>query len=475
MATVTGYCRGCNQRFTAVSSERCPQCGEQLTLADEGPTLDLDETMPGGAAPIEIVVPPDLSDTLIGSELSLYTIEEFLGRGGMAWVFRARHNMLFRACAVKLLSPDLEGRSEHSVELFLREARAAASLVHPHVVAVHNIGHAAGFHFIEMEFVPGQSLQTLFAAKKTLSAVEATGYLLQTTSALAEAHRQGLIHRDFKPSNILVRCDGVAKLADFGLAKRVANVGPSGAMQRSGDSLSGTPYYMAPELFHGSVGSRASDVYAVGVSYFYLLTGQFPFRDRNVARLAHLHEEQPVPDPRSIVPTIPEPAAELVMRAMAKEKQERYQTGEALHEAFKRVFTQLRSLLSIVTEAVEGISATVKRVGEVLNIRVPLENGRSQTIFVEETVSETWSTQIVRVFSICGPAKASYYERALELNAQVPHGSLAIEPIDGEPHFVMLNSYLRSTCNPAEIRQSILDIARWADDVENALTGEDRF
>ena len=129
----------------------------------------------------------------------------------------------------------------------------------------------------------------------------------------------------------------------------------------------------------------------------------------------------------------------------------------------------------MVDDAVREMSAEVHDNQNSLAVILTLDNGRSQTVHVEETESATWSTQIVRVYSICGPADSSYYQRALELNSEVPHGSLAIERIDGVPHFVMLNSYLRSAINSVELRQSIHDIAQWADDVEQALTGRDRY
>ncbi len=475
MAPFTGHCRGCNQDFPNSISDRCPQCGEDMTVAADSPTLDLDETMPGKMAPVRPTHAPDLAARLLGCDLANYSINRFLGRGGMAWVFQARHHMLHRPCALKFLNPELEKQAPKAVEVFQREARAAASLVHPHVVAVHNIGDAEGLHFIEMELVPGQSLQHLLVSEKSLSVIDATGFMVQCCSALAAAHQQGLIHRDFKPSNILVRDDGVAKLADFGLAKRVAHAPPPKPGRRDDRGLAGTPYYMAPELFRGTHGSRASDVYAVGVSFFYLLTGHFPFQHANIARLAALHEEQPIPDPRTMVPAVPAQAVELIHRACAKDAHQRFQDGTELYQELQRLFTQLRSMASIVAEAIEGTNAELHDDGERLRIVISLNNNRSQTVYVEETRSEAWATQIVRVFSICGPALPSYYQRALELNAQVPHGSLAIETVDGSPHFVMLNSYLRSTCDPMEIRHSILEIAQWADDVEQALTDDDRF
>lgn len=441
-----------------------------MTVASDRPTIDLAETLPAGAASVVRDPDLDLARELIGQQLALYQIEALLGRGGMAWVFRAHHNMLHRPCAVKVLNPELARQQPQAVEMFLSEARAAASLVHPNVVTVHNVGKAGEHNFIELEYIAGQSLQWLRTRQANMAPIEATGYLLQSCNALAAAHHHGMVHRDFKPANILVRQDGVAKLADFGLAKRII-AGQSPAEQ----GLSGTPYFMAPELFRGSPGSPASDVYAVGVSYFYLLTGKFPFTSRHLVRLEQLHAEQPVPDPRATCPDIPPAAVATIERAMAKRPEDRHPNGAALSADLQSVFTQLRTLRSIVDEAVVGLPAEVESQPTRLAITVRLPAGRTQTVFVEETTLKPWSTSVVRVYSNCGPAHESYYRKALQLNARTAHGSLAIERIDGVDHFVMLHGFLRSTCAPLEIRHAVQDIAAWADEVERALTGADQF
>ncbi len=469
----TGYCRGCNQTFSVAASDSCPQCGEDLTVAAEQSTANLDVTMALGSGPRVDEAADDaaseLSQRLVGSQLAYYHIEQFLGRGGMAWVFRANHDMLQRPCAVKVLDPALIRHQPEAVNLFLSEARAAASLVHPNVVTVHNVGEQDRYHFIELEYISGHSLQYLRASQPELTPLEATGYLEQSCSALAAAHRQGMVHRDFKPANILVREDGVAKLADFGLAKRVA------APHSDAQGLSGTPYFMAPELFVGSGGTPSSDVYAVGVSYYYLLTGSFPFTSRNLLKLEQLHAQAEIPDPRTTHPEIPDAAVRVLRRAMAKRPEDRYRDGDELHDELKQVHTRLRTLPSIVEEALRGLPAQLAPQLGRLAALVSLPSGRTQTVYVEEAESETWSASLVRVYSICGPADATYYRRALELNAQIPHGSLAIERIGPTDYFVMLNSYLRATCEPLEIRHGIQDIAQWADDVEQALTGKDRY
>ena len=470
MGQYTGYCRGCNEDFSAADSDHCPLCGEEMTVASDRPTVDLAETLAADAGASSPAGVFDLAQQLVGTQFSLYKLETLLGRGGMAWVFLAHHNMLQRPCAVKVLSPELAARQPRAVDMFLSEARAAASLVHPHVVTVHNVGEAAKHYFIELEYIPGQSLQCLRTNQTTMTAIEATGYLVQSCSALAAAHRQGMVHRDFKPANILVRHDGVAKLADFGLAKRVI-AGQSATDQ----TLSGTPYFMAPELFRGTPGSPASDVYAVGVSYYYLLTGKFPFTSRHLVRLEQLHARQAVPDPRTICPDIPAAAVATIQRAMAKRPEDRHRDGAALHAELQSVFTQLRTLRAIVDEAVAGLDAVVEPQPPRLAVHVSVPGGRTQTVYVEEADVKPWSTTIVRVYSICGPAQESYYLKALQLNAQVPHGSLAIERIDGVDHFVMLHSVLRAFCDPLEIRHAVQDVAQWADTVERALTGLDQF
>ncbi len=266
MTTTVRYCRGCNEEFAASDDDlRCPQCRQQMTACDITPTPELAETLvgesrkDGGAS-------DDITSTLIGKRFASYTIEAFVGKGGMASVFRATHDTLRRPCAIKILSSELQSRNVEFVEQFISEARTAASVVHPHIVTVHNIGETDSSHYIELEYVAGQSLQHILQSEEKMPPLRATSFLQQACSGLAEAHRYGLIHRDFKPSNILVGPCDHAKLADFGLAKRVS----SRRRSASDEPLTGTPYFMAPELFDGGEASKQADVYAVGVSFYHL-------------------------------------------------------------------------------------------------------------------------------------------------------------------------------------------------------------
>lgn len=515
MTSVVRYCRGCNEQFTVADDDRqCPACRHPLVEGDVAATVDLAETRALDADEAQRV--GELEGGLVGRQLGGYTIESFLGRGGMAWVFRARHDTLLRPCAIKILAPELQERDPKFLEMFVAEARAAASLVHPNVVTVHNVGLYERFHFIEMEYVPGPSLASLVREAGWLSPLEATRMMLQVGAALDAAHVAGLVHRDIKPANVLVRDGQIAKLSDFGLAKRITGE-PTAP---TGERLTGTPYFMAPELFQGVRATSASDVYALGVTYYFLLTGQHPFQDNSLTAMGKRHAEQPIPDPRSVNSEIPDDVVRLIHLAMSKNPLERPRDGGEFHERLRAVFGEMQDLDALVHEALDGRPLAWTHDGNRIVVRVPTSGGRSQRVVIEDHVGachlssaaaprdgETadggpesirtlvprnvlvasrtsatqasptappWAHRLIRIYSVCARADASYFQRALELNASIPHGSLAIDDIEGQPHFVMLNTYPRATCDPIEIRHSVEGIAKWADEIEHALTGLDQ-
>ncbi len=464
MTKTERHCELCQRTFLADDEDPCPQCGDNAHCATGlfSQTVMLDSPTP--PAPVGGMEDPILKP---GDSMDVYRIERLLGRGGMAWVFLAQHNNLARPCALKVLCPELQGGNVESVDLFLAEARAAASVVHPHIVTVHNIGSEGQRHFIELEYVRGRSLDSILA-DGALSALESANLMAQASAALAAAHGVDLVHRDFKPANIMVRDDGVAKLADFGLAKSVAD-------ETGRTRLAGTPYFMAPELFQGDAATPASDVYAVGVSLFQLLTGGYPFNDSKWTELAKLHVEAPAPDVRTSHPHVDDSLARLIGCCLSKSAAGRPQNGAVLHEQLQSVFRSIRDLRTFVYEAFEGDDkVAVTRDAEAFELVVSLPNNRSQRVRIEETTNEIASLPLIRILSLCAPVEDDYLRRALELNASIPHGALSIKEIHGVPYFVMLNNYPRATCDIEELRHSVMDVARWADNVEEALTGHDR-
>jgi serine/threonine-protein kinase len=230
---------------------------------------------------------------------------------------------------------------------------------------------------------------------------------------------------------------------------------------------------MAPELFRGVPASKQSDVYAMGVSFFYLLTGRFPFVDRDILRLASQHAERPIPDPRPYCPDLPDEICEFLRRLMDKDPLRRPHDGEILYGDLRALFGGMRDVHTLVAEALGNLSLAWEAKGGRFVVAVPTTRGRFQKVYIEESPSESWAGRLIRIYSVCAAATEHYLRRALELNATIAHGSLAIEEVDGHPHFVMVNNYPRATCDPEEIRKSVQDIGHWADEVEKALTGED--
>ena len=466
------FCYGCNEKYPGHGKrDTCPICGQSLLAIPDAPTRGgreialRDTPIPGEEENKET------QDELVGQRLGTYTVESLIGKGGMARVYLARHLMLQRACALKILNPQLVKQDDYYINLFLGEARAAAALVHPHVVTVHNIGREGDLNYIEMEFIDGLTLLKLVKNEGKLDPTRSTRLVAQTASALAAAHSVGLIHRDLKPANILVTRNDDAKLADFGLAKRIVADGS----EKWDRDLAGTPHFMAPEQFAGRGASCRTDIYALGVTFYYLLTGRLPFRDPSVGQLAARHARDEIPDlPECDSEALPE-ITSVVRRCLAKRPEDRYDDGQALHEDLQALLGGMRDIESLIATAMEPLQTSWERRGDRFEIQVSLEGGRSQQVFIETVCEGPVSEHLVRIYSICAPLNPEYYRRALELNAKIPHGSIAIEKLQGSPYFIAQNIYPRSTCDPEEIRHSVLDVAHWADHLEERLTGADRY
>jgi len=461
------FCIGCNERC-APEDTLCPRCEAALEIGDAQTTPQARLT-PGGTIQGSSQRGTEQDRELIGSELGVYEIQDFLGRGGMARVYLAKHSMLERPCALKLLNPSLVGADRQFVSQFFSEARAAAALVHPNVVTIHNIGEGNGYHFIEMEYVPGVSLQRKLRGRGRLEPLRATELMVQTCAGLAGAHRSGIVHRDLKPANILVDQTGRAKLADFGLAKRVVG----GNENKNSGKLAGTPYFMAPELFTGTEASRMADVYAAGVTYYYLLTGRMPFFTRSLVELARQHAERPPPDISELQPDVPEQAVEVIRRCLAKDPLDRYADAQDLHDDLRAVFGTLRALESLLHEAYADLDWPWNPDGDGFVVTVPLQGGRSQRVYIEQDRGGNLKDELVKIYSPCAPFQSDFAERALALNAHIPHASIAVQPHHGKMYYVMMAAYPRSTCDPEEVRVATRTIAYWSDYIEHTLTGED--
>jgi eukaryotic-like serine/threonine-protein kinase len=237
-----------------------------------------------------------------------YRLEQSIGRGAMAVVYLARDEELGRPVAIKILAEQL-GSDESIRARFLREARLASRLSHPNVVHVYDAGEARGRLFIVMEHVPGSTL----AACGKLSFGEAVGLAVQACAGLQHAHDAGLVHRDVKPANLLLREDGVLKIADFGIALAADMT----QLTKQGTVL-GTAAYLAPEQAAGETVAAAADTYALAAVLYELLTGRLPYRFDSLAELAALQSRGAITPPRDLEPTIPKGVEAAVMHALAR-------------------------------------------------------------------------------------------------------------------------------------------------------------
>lgn len=469
MTHTTRYCRNCDQQFTVEPSRSsCPECDTALVPWDGSQTVELETVDFCPVPPLEFAF--ESPEALVGKRLAIYEIERFLGQGGMARVYLAKHLTLERPCAIKVLRPAATAGEEYAADAFLDEARAAASLVHPHVVALHTIGESEGRQYIEMEYVNGHSLGRLLEQHGVLEPLEATRLMLQVSSALAAAHEVDMVHRDIKPGNVMVTAARDAKLADFGLAKRITTNQPL-----AGGMLCGTPNYMAPELFAGRPATKQSDIYAMGVTYFSLLVGRLPVDTHSINELVRFHAGGNKIDITDAEGELPDGVVSILRRALATDYATRYENAAELHNDLSATFGSLRPLRSLLNDAFRNTTVKIDEHDKRFSVRVELQNGRQQTVHVEISQDAESGEPIVRAFSICGRATDHYYEKALKLNAAISHGCVAIQAIDGEPHFVMINAYPQATCDPEEIRKSVLEIARHSDDVERLLSREDRY
>jgi eukaryotic-like serine/threonine-protein kinase len=258
---------------------------------------------------------------------SRYELGQSLGSGGMATVVAGHDRVLDRPVAIKLLGryqqPDARAR-------LLREARAAARLHHPNVVAVYDTGEHDGQPFIVMELVRGGTLADLLQERGRLEVEEAVGIALGVLDALAVAHAAGIVHRDVKPGNVLLPHDGGVKLSDFGIAKALEDA--TSGLTATGTVL-GTPTYLAPELIHGESAGPASDVYSVGCVLFELLTGRPPFTGESSVSVAYAHVHQPVPDVTDLRPEVPRDLATVIATAMRKQPGDRYAAAAEMRTA----------------------------------------------------------------------------------------------------------------------------------------------
>ena len=302
----------------------------------EGPSIDSLLRDAGHIAPIE--VEPDR----LGQQLGRFRIDEVLGRGGMGIVYGAEDVELGRRVALKVL-PRAAVADDQRRRRFLREARTAASVSHPNIAAVFDVGEAEGTVFLAMELVRGQTLRAAIAAHpQGMPVAEATRIARAVARGLGKAHARGVVHRDLKPENVMMDEGASPKIVDFGLAKLEASSGGAHDLSTQDGKILGTPSYMAPEQAKGSRATPAADVFSLGIVLYEMLTSTRPFGGASLVDVL-VSIARDVPEaPSKKAPRVPRDLDRIVMKCLAKDPEARYADGDALAAALEIESTTTR-------------------------------------------------------------------------------------------------------------------------------------
>lgn len=285
-----------------------------------------------------------------------YEVIQHIGQGGMADVFLAVDTILNRNVAVKILRADLSTDTV-SILRFEREAQAATALAHPNIVEVYDVGDYKGHHYIVMEYVPGKTLKQVIRERGPLMSEEAVDIMKQLVSAISEAHKRGIIHRDIKPQNVIVKSDGTIKMLDFGIATA------KGSMQLTqANNVMGSVHYLAPELAKGDQATIQSDIYAMGIVLYEMLAGDVPFKAEQAVQIALMHMRDPLPSVRALNPTIPQSLENIILKAAAKNPDERYQSADVmLSDLNQCLLPEKRDVQRYISHAYKGVKPSSTR------------------------------------------------------------------------------------------------------------------
>ena len=257
-----------------------------------------------------------------------YVIEDKIGQGGMSYVYRAQDTKLGRVVAVKVLKEEF-AEDEEFIRKFKNEAKAAAKLAHPNIVAAYDVVDEGELHYIVMELVEGITLKNYIARKGMLSNKETIGIALQAAAGIGEAHKKEIIHRDIKPQNMIISKDGKVKVADFGIAKAVTG-------ETVNASVIGSVHYISPEQARSGVADARSDLYSLGISMYEMITGRVPYEGENTVNVVMAHLSEAMVPPAVYNSDIYPALNDIILKACRKKPEERYQTAEELIADLKR-------------------------------------------------------------------------------------------------------------------------------------------
>jgi serine/threonine protein kinase len=340
----------------------------------------------------------------VGENVGPYRIIEQLGQGGMATVFKAYHASLDRYVAVKALHQAFNEDSTFTAR-FQREARVVAKLEHPNIVPVYDYSEHESRPYLVMKFIEGDTLKARFQ-RGALNSQEIEQVVTSVGSALGYAHQQGVLHRDIKPSNVLLSNEGIMYLADFGLA-RIAQAGES---TLSSDSIMGTPQYISPEQAMGKKDlDSGTDIYSFGVMLYEMVVGQVPFSADTPFSIIHDHIYTPLPLPMDINPKVPEPVQKVLLKALAKDRADRYKTVEDLVYAFKSAWTEAG--VPMQGTAITMRPTSLKRDTKIQDKATAQRIEASQPVVKKRSLSWMWVSLVLMLIVCVGVGLGAFVNR----------------------------------------------------------------
>ncbi len=269
-----------------------------------------------------------------------YKLIQNIGSGGMADVYLAYDNLLNRNVAVKIMKGDLSG-DDVAIERFKREASSISQLYHPNIVEIYDVGIFEKNYYIVMEYLEGKTLKQIIKERGNLNYKEAAFIMRQLISAVSKAHKASIIHRDIKSQNIIIMSDGRLKILDFGVALAL-----NSAQITATDSILGSVHYLAPEISKGALADEKSDIYAMGIVFFELLTGKLPFTGDNAVGIVIKHIKEDLPFVRDYNPEIPQAIENIIIKACAKNKNARYASADKMLEDLNNALTNNKTNIS---------------------------------------------------------------------------------------------------------------------------------
>jgi tetratricopeptide (TPR) repeat protein/tRNA A-37 threonylcarbamoyl transferase component Bud32 len=292
-------------------------------------------------------------DKLIGTVLGGCEIVQEIGQGGMGVVYKARQISLDREVAIKVLAHHL-AVDQNFVRRFQHEARAVAKVNHPNILTVFDVGEENGIYYMVMEFINGRSMSEILTDKELLPPKEASDVVRQSALGLERAQTAGIIHRDIKPDNIMVTQQGIVKVSDFGLAKEVEN------SMTVTDAVMGTPAYMSPEQCDGKKLDGRTDIYSLGGTFYRMVTGRLPFEAETAMSMMYRHKHEPLVPPHEVIPAVPVSVSKVVVKMMAKQREERYQTMGEVIKAIDAAWEEAETGKVATHETSKALEATIR-------------------------------------------------------------------------------------------------------------------